>query len=182
MARTTKKNRVSLNGLTLIEEVVQRRYVSLGHLQSFVLGELPVLAQLRKESSQSVESLIQVLHPTPFSGIRRQTSLPQNQRSHATLVPPHGLGTGSFVVVLRVAVVTRRRRRSPVGGHTLRGGRQHVHVAVGRLGEGFHFLRISRKLETTSEKTSHTTERRFGSDGSGYLLAFYTGWLPLGTA
>lgn len=112
---------------SLIQKVVKGRDVSLRHLKCLILGQLSVLTQLRQKGPQSIESLVQVLHPASFAGIGRQPPLPQNHRSHPVFVTYGArIGAGALVTLLGVAVVARPRRRHPLGGLL---GAQHVQVA-----------------------------------------------------
>lgn len=54
---------------------MQGRNVSLGHLQRLELRQFPVVAERRHDVPQTVEGVVQTVHPPSFAGVRRQPAL-----------------------------------------------------------------------------------------------------------
>lgn len=89
----------------LLQQIVQCRDVRLCHLKRFIFRELPIVTQRRKIRSQSIECFIQVLHSSPFSGVRRQSAFPHDRRanvftspSHHVSIVPVSIDLGSYVI------------------------------------------------------------------------------------
>lgn len=116
----------------MVQKVVQGQYVGLGHLQRLVLGQLPVLAELRKERPEPVERLVEVLHSSALPGVGGQSSFPQDDRSYATPGPGQALRTGASVVLVATVVAAARGRAvAPRTGPL--GVVEHVHVTELRI-------------------------------------------------
>lgn len=61
-----------------MQQLVQRRDISLRHLQSLELAQLSVVAQTRYHVPQPVERVVQTVHPSSFPRVRGQPPLPQH--------------------------------------------------------------------------------------------------------
>lgn len=66
--------------LISLQEFTQSRDVRLSHLQSLVLGQLPVFADGWNDVPKTIEREVQTLHPPAFPRIRRQPPLLNDNR------------------------------------------------------------------------------------------------------
>lgn len=143
--------------ISLFKDIVKSHNISLSHLQSFVFGKLPVLSQLRKKSSQSIERLIQILHSPTLPSIGGQPPFSKDQRSHSTFRSSLWIRTGRLVTFFRKTVIAGRRCRTPIIGNWLLRTTRKINVTVW-FDVRFHFSRYNKRVH--GNERTNTTESR----------------------
>ncbi len=66
---------------SLLKQFPQCGDVALSHLESFVLGELSVVAESGHNIAETVKGAVQVVHPSALASVGRQTTFLHHLRS-----------------------------------------------------------------------------------------------------
>lgn len=87
------------------QQIPESGYVGLGHLEGLVFGQLAIVSQTGKVLAETIEGLVEVLHPTTLTCIGGQATLPLHDGCDLLATPLLSRASGSGILVLTIGQV-----------------------------------------------------------------------------